>query len=57
VCVSWLEAEAYTRWLSQKTGHRYRLLSEAEWEYAHRGLDNFENTRVVDLGFRVARNL
>jgi hypothetical protein len=24
---------------------------------AHRGLDNFENTRVVDLGFRVARNL
>jgi len=36
VCVSWLEAEAYTRWLSQKTGHRYRLLSEAEWEYADR---------------------
>ena len=24
---------------------------------AHRGLDNFENTRVVDLGFRVVRNL
>jgi formylglycine-generating enzyme required for sulfatase activity len=37
VCVSWLEAEAYTRWLSQKTGHHYRLLSEAEWEYAGRG--------------------
>ena len=36
VCVSWLEAEAYTRWLSLKTGHRYRLLSEAEWEYADR---------------------
>lgn len=36
VCVSWLEAAAYTRWLSQKTGHRYRLLSEAEWEYADR---------------------
>jgi len=36
VCVSWLEAEAYTRWLSQKTGRRYRLLSEAEWEYADR---------------------
>ena len=36
VCVSWLEAEAYTRWLSHKTGHHYRLLSEAEWEYADR---------------------
>jgi len=36
VCVSWLEAQAYTRWLSQKTGHQYRLLSEAEWEYADR---------------------
>lgn len=36
VCVSWHEAQAYTAWLSQHTGHRYRLLSEAEWEYAAR---------------------
>jgi sulfatase modifying factor 1 len=36
VCVSWLEASAFTEWLSKKTGHRYRLLSEAEWEYADR---------------------
>ncbi len=36
VCVSWSEAEAYTRWLSRKSGQRYRLLSEAEWEYADR---------------------
>lgn len=36
VCVSWEEAEAYTQWLSKKTGHMYRLLSEAEWEYAAR---------------------
>ena len=36
VCVSWLEAQAYTRWLSHKTGKQYRLLSEAEWEYAAR---------------------
>src|SRR5690348_9780873 len=36
VCVSWEEARAYTRWLSRRTGHSYRLLSEAEWEYAAR---------------------
>jgi formylglycine-generating enzyme required for sulfatase activity len=36
VCVNWADANAYTAWLSKKTGHRYRLLSEAEWEYAAR---------------------
>lgn len=36
VCVSWQDADAYTRWLSQRTGKSYRLLSEAEWEYAAR---------------------
>jgi formylglycine-generating enzyme required for sulfatase activity len=34
--VSWDEAVAYTKWLSSKTGQTYRLLSEAEWEYAAR---------------------
>lgn len=36
VCVSWHDAIAYTTWLSGKTGERYRLLSEAEWEYVAR---------------------
>ena len=36
VCVSWHDAKAYVSWLSKKTGKRYRLLSEAEWEYAAR---------------------
>ena len=36
VCVDWDDAKAYVAWLSRKTGERYRLLSEAEWEYAAR---------------------
>lgn len=34
--VSWDEAKTYVSWLSNKTGVEYRLLSEAEWEYAAR---------------------
>jgi formylglycine-generating enzyme required for sulfatase activity len=36
ICVGWPEVNAYVAWLTQRTGHRYRLLSEAEWEYAAR---------------------
>jgi formylglycine-generating enzyme required for sulfatase activity len=34
--VSWDDAKAYVAWLSEKTGRRYRLLSEAEREYVTR---------------------
>lgn len=37
LCVSWDDANAYAAWLSQRTGARYRLLTEDEWEYAARG--------------------
>lgn len=36
VNVSWNDARAYAEWLSQRTGKRYRLPSEAEFEYALR---------------------
>lgn len=54
VCVSWYEALAYTKWLSQKTGLTVRLPSEAEWEKAARGTkgqiypwgNDFDGTRL-----------
>lgn len=35
--VSWNEANQYVKKLSNRTGKKYRLLTEAEWEYAARG--------------------
>ncbi len=34
--VNWDDVQTYLAWLSMKTGHTYRLLSETEWEYAAR---------------------
>lgn len=34
--ITWAQAKSYTAWLAARSGKPYRLLSEAEWEYAAR---------------------
>jgi sulfatase modifying factor 1 len=60
-CASWSDAKAYAQWLSEQTGHHYRLPSASEWEYAARagsdtvqpwganGSDACANANVADL--------
>ena len=42
IFATWAEAQLYVQWLKRQTGQPYRLLSEAEWEYAARGCRNLK---------------
>jgi formylglycine-generating enzyme required for sulfatase activity len=52
IYVSWYDAQAYVAWLSRMTGKTYRLLSEAEWEYAARA----HSTTAYFWGEEIGKN-
>jgi formylglycine-generating enzyme required for sulfatase activity len=52
--VSWVDAKDFVAWLSQKSGRKYRLPSEAEWEYAARAGTNTQYWWGRDVGSKQA---
>jgi formylglycine-generating enzyme required for sulfatase activity len=52
IFVSWHDAQLHVAWLSRMTGKPYRLLSEAEWEYATRA----GSTTAFPWGEEIGKN-
>ena len=58
VRLSWQQAMDFCRWLSQRTGSRFSLPSEAQWEYACRaGTDSSMNYGSLEEDFSPFSNM
>ncbi|HEY0232248.1 MAG TPA: bifunctional serine/threonine-protein kinase/formylglycine-generating enzyme family protein [Dokdonella sp.] len=52
VCVSWNDAEAYAKWLSQRTGARYRLPQAREWQLLAQSAGSGSACGAANIGHR-----